>query len=242
MSRIALISDIHGNKTALEAVLEDIRRRGVERIFCLGDLIGKGPQGSACIDLIKKHCEKVIRGNWDVFIQESQDNAFLNWYQERLTKDDYRYLASLPFFIDLEMNGQLIRCIHASPRSVFERIVPGYHPVETCLSMFDNSVETDSIGSNRRPDIVLYGDIHTTMLKTYEIGILCNVGSVGNSLDLTDASYVILDGTYGTNTIQFVRVTYNREEELSIAKEMGMPGYEQYYDEIMYAKYRGAKQ
>lgn len=241
MEKIALISDIHGNKTALQAVLADINKRKIKRVFCLGDLIGKGPQGSACIEMVRQSCEKVIRGNWDVFIQEPQENAFLQWFQERLSCENYGYLAALPFHIDLEMNGQLIRCMHASPRSVFERIAPGYSSEEKCLSLFENSSETNTADSARCPDIVFYGDIHTAMLTTYEIGTLCNVGSVGNSLDLTTASYVILDGTYGTNTIQFVRVPYDREAELAIAKEMGMPGYEQYHDELMYAKYRGAK-
>ncbi|MDY0406563.1 metallophosphoesterase family protein [Virgibacillus sp. 179-BFC.A HS] len=239
MEKIAIISDIHGNKTALEAVLEDIHKRGVERIFCLGDLVGKGPQGSACIALVKSTCEKVIRGNWDVFIQEPQESAFLNWYQNQLTAEDNAYLASLPFSIDLEMNNQLIRCFHASPRSVFERISPGYHPEEKCLTLFENSEKTTAADPSKQPDIVFYGDIHTTMLTTYEIGILCNVGSVGNSLDLTSASYVILDGSYGTNAIEFIRVTYDRKAELAIAKEMEMPGYEQYYNELMFAKYRG---
>lgn len=240
MTKIALISDIHGNKTALEAVLEDIDERRIKRVFCLGDLIGKGPQGSECIKLIRKHCEKVIRGNWDVFIQSPADNDFVQWFQDRLPEDDYQYLASLPFHIDLELNGQLIRCLHASPRSEFERIVPGYHPVETCLSMFENSDKTKLNGSDRCPDIVFYGDIHTTFLKTYENGILCNVGSVGNSLDLADASYAILDGSYATNAIQFIRVPYDHEAELEIAKRLGLPAFDKYYDEIMFAKYRNA--
>ncbi|MEG0438627.1 MAG: metallophosphoesterase family protein, partial [Solibacillus sp.] len=74
MSRIAIISDIHGNLTALESVLKDIDKRGVDQIFCLGDLVGEGPRGSQCIELIRNHCDKVIRGNWDVFIRDETDN------------------------------------------------------------------------------------------------------------------------------------------------------------------------
>ncbi|MFJ5764003.1 metallophosphoesterase family protein [Lysinibacillus sp. NPDC093210] len=239
MTKIAIISDIHGNKTALEAVLEDIRIREIERIFCLGDLIGKGPQGSACIELIQKNCERVIRGNWDVFIQAPTDNEFIQWYKDRLTEKDFEYLNSLPFHIDLELNGQLIRFFHASPRSEFERILDS-HPIEKRLSMFENNEITNSIHYDKLPDIVFYGDIHTTFLHTYRKGILCNVGSVGNSLDLTSASYAILDGTFANNAIQFIRVDYDREAELKIAEEMGLPQLDKYYDEIMLGKYRGA--
>ncbi|MFJ5789893.1 metallophosphoesterase family protein [Lysinibacillus sp. NPDC093197] len=239
MTKIAIISGIHGNKTALEAVLKDIRLRKIERIFCLGDIIGKGPQGSECIELIQKNCERVVRGNWDVFIQSPTDNEFIQWYKDRLTEKDFEYLNSLPFHIDLELNGQLIRFFHASPRSEFERILDS-HPIEKRLSMFENNEITNSIHFNKLPDIVFYGDIHTTFLHTYTNGILCNVGSVGNSLDLTSASYAILDGTQSNNAIQFIRVDYDREAELKVAEELGLPQLDKYYDEIMLGRYRGA--
>ena len=235
MSRIALISDIHGNLTALEAVLKDIEKRNVDQVYCLGDLVGKGPRGSECIDLIRKNCDKVIYGNWDVFIRDETDNEIIKWFQSQLTDEDFNYLASLPFYIEFELNGKLIRCFHASPRSVFERIAPEYHPLEKCLSLFQNSEETESHHSKRTPDIVFYGDIHMTLLRSYEIGILCNVGSVG--LDLIEATYVIVDGSYGANSINFVRVPYDREAELMAARELGMVGYEQYYKEIMYDQF-----
>lgn len=232
MTKIAIISDIHGNLTALEAVLEDIARREVDAIYCLGDLIGKGPRGAACIALVKQHCDKVIRGNWDVFIHNEIEDDHIKWVQSCLSEEDYSYLASLPFFIEFELNGNLVRCFHASPRSEFERIAPEYHSKEACLSLFENSKETNSEHSERTPDIVFYGDIHMTLLRSYDTKILCNVGSVG--LDLVDATYVILDGSHGVNSIQFVRVPYDREAELASAKELGMVGYDAYFEEIMY--------
>ncbi len=231
MVRTAIISDIHGNLTALEAVLNDIEKRSVDRIFCLGDLVGKGPRGSECIELVRKYCDKVIQGNWDVFIQGETENETIKWTQSHLTEEDYRYLASLPFHIEFELNGKLIRCFHASPRSVFERIAPDYHPLEKCLTLFENSEQTESQHLQRTPDIIFYGDIHMTLLRSYELGILCNVGSVG--LDLIDATYVIIDGSFGTNSINFLRVSYDRELELSVARKLGMVGYEEYYKEIM---------
>ncbi|MFG6149690.1 metallophosphoesterase family protein [Halobacillus sp. B23F22_1] len=236
MTRIAVISDIHGNKSALDAVMKDIHHRGIERIFCLGDLIGKGPQGSECIQVVRENCEKVVRGNWDVFIQNPAEDDFIQWFQDRLTKEDYNYLESLPFHIDLELNDQLLRFFHASPRSEFERILP-FHSIEKRLTMFENSEQT---GLTHPPDIVFYGDVHTTFLHTYECGILCNTGSVGNSLDLTSASYAIIDGSYNTNAIQFIRVNYDREAELELSKKAGLPAYDKYRDELLYAKYRNA--
>jgi len=57
MERIALISDVHGNTIALETVLSDIRRRGIERVFCLGDLVGKGPDPDLAVDICRNACE-----------------------------------------------------------------------------------------------------------------------------------------------------------------------------------------
>ena len=168
LSRIAIISDIHGNLTALKSVLKDIEKRGVDRIFCLGDLVGKGPRGSECIQLAKKYCDKVIRGNWDVFIRDETDNEIIKWSQSRLTDEDFNYLANLPFYIEFELNGKLIRCFHASPRSVFERIAPEYHTLEKCLSLFQNSEETESQHSKRTPDIVFYGDNYVGITSKYK--------------------------------------------------------------------------
>ena len=65
MARIALISDIHGNLEALRAVLADIERHPVDRILCLGDVVGYGPDPCACIDLVFQVCEKIVMGNHD---------------------------------------------------------------------------------------------------------------------------------------------------------------------------------
>jgi predicted phosphodiesterase len=61
----AIISDIHGNLEAFTAVLADIREQGVQEIYCLGDIIGYGPNPRECIDLVMQHCAAVILGNHD---------------------------------------------------------------------------------------------------------------------------------------------------------------------------------
>ena len=75
MDRIALISDVHGNLTALEAVLADIDARGITRILNLGDYVGKGPRGADVIELCQDRCEVNIRGNWDDFIPDPDGRA-----------------------------------------------------------------------------------------------------------------------------------------------------------------------
>ncbi len=61
MDYVAIISDLHGNIPALEATLQDIKRRGISRIFCLGDLVGKGPHSDKIVDMCQDVCEKVSK-------------------------------------------------------------------------------------------------------------------------------------------------------------------------------------
>ncbi|GAA3209284.1 metallophosphoesterase family protein [Oerskovia jenensis] len=68
LDRIAVLSDVHGNLTALEAVLADIAARGVTHVVNLGDYVGKGPRGSAVVDRCRAACAVNVRGNWDDFL------------------------------------------------------------------------------------------------------------------------------------------------------------------------------
>ncbi|MDQ1146578.1 protein phosphatase [Bacillus sp. SORGH_AS 510] len=243
MEKIAVISDIHGNIPALKSVLSDIDSRNIKRIICLGDLVGKGPQSSMAIQLIQKHCERVIRGNWDDFFPKPQESAMIKWHQNQLTKKQMDYLKDLPFSVEFLMSGKLVRMFHASPRSVYERIQP-WDSLERRLSMFENNANTENIEGKREPDVVCYGDIHNAYQQNIKGKTLCNVGSIGNPLDLPQASYAILEGTYnqtekGVFSIQLVRVPYDIELAIHLAKEAGMPELEEYIQELTSAKYRG---
>ena len=87
MDKIAVISDIHGNIPALESVLQDIKLRGIERVVCLGDLVGKGPHSSEVIEIIRKECEGVVMGNWDDFITKPTEFETLKWHQNNYRKN-----------------------------------------------------------------------------------------------------------------------------------------------------------
>ncbi|MGG3562959.1 metallophosphoesterase family protein [Neobacillus rhizosphaerae] len=243
MEKIAVISDIHGNIPALESVLSDIDSRNIKRIICLGDLVGKGPQSSMAIQIIQKHCERVIRGNWDDFFPKPQEADTIKWHQNQLTKHQMDYLKDLPFSVEFMMSGKLVRMFHASPRSVYERIQP-WDSLERRLSMFENTACTENIEGKREPDVVCYGDIHNAYQQNIKGKTLCNVGSVGNPLDLTQASYAILEGEYnqtekGVFSIQLVRVPYDIELSIQLAREAAMPELAEYIQELTTAKYRG---
>ncbi|KRE48796.1 metallophosphoesterase family protein [Paenibacillus sp. Soil522] len=240
MQKIAILSDIHGNLPALEAVLEDIQQREVAKIFCLGDLVGKGPSSDICVDLVNKHCEQVIMGNWEDFMTKESDIEAIQWHQAVLGEQRMRYLGALPFSIEFVMSGKFIRLFHASPRSLYERIQP-WDALDKRLSLFDYS---ELCERQKRADVVGYGDIHNAYLQHISGKPLFNAGSVGNPLDITQASYVILEGLLADESaaplnIQFVRVPYDIELSIKQAAQSGMPLLEPYIKELRTARYRG---
>ncbi|MEO3944300.1 metallophosphoesterase family protein [Gorillibacterium sp. CAU 1737] len=243
MDHIAVISDLHGNVPALEAVLDDIHARGISRILCLGDLVGKGPNSDRTLDLARENCEKVIRGNWDDFLPKESDQEVIRWHQQVLGKERLLYLESLPNVIEFYMSGRFIRLFHASPRSLYERVQP-WDEEEIKKSLFGPCVWESTLDL---PQIVGYGDIHQAYLDQVEGGrMLFNTGSVGNPLDLPQASYVILHGeedrrTDGLFGMEFVRIPYDIEQAVQQAVDSGMPQLEDYAAELRTAVYRGLR-
>ncbi|MEM7133043.1 MAG: metallophosphoesterase family protein [Chloroflexota bacterium] len=223
MDEIAIISDIHGNVPALEVVLEDIHQRGIEEIYCLGDLVGKGPESAQAVDLCQKNCEGIVQGNWDEFIQQPTTKESRLWHQRQLGNDRMAYLAALPGVIDLTLSGQHLRLYHASQENVHHRVYY-WEPYEKLQAMFENTPFTgefidkdedvnrdaheEQMKSDRnrggtsnlraQPDVVIYGDIHHAFMLPVNGNLLINAGSVGNPCDgIPMASYLIVKGEKG---------------------------------------------
>ena len=103
---------------------------------------------------------------------------------------------------------------------------------------------TELTGDGPEPTMVGYGDIHDTYVEVFEGRTLFNVGSVGNPLDEPTAAYVVLEGEPGGDASapfswQVVRVPYDVEAEIRVARDLGMPQLEQYAIELRTAVYRG---
>jgi protein phosphatase len=241
MERMALISDIHGNMPALEAVLDDIARRGIARILCLGDMEGRGPRGPEVVDRVHACCEAVVRGNWEDGLADlHNDHPLARRYQARLGPDRLAYLAALPFALNMVLSGRHIRLLHASPRSVYEHVFP-YAPEERLLAMFEN---TDLTGDGPLPDIVIYGDTHVPAWLPFGSRVLLNVGSVGSPLDgQPDATYAIIEGhagpALGSLGHTIVRVPYDVERAIQDAREARLPDWEVYAADLRSGQFTG---
>ncbi len=137
--RLALYSDIHGNVPALAAVLDDIGASGIEERYCLGDLVGYGPDPVGAIEMVRDTCDPVIRGNYDQGVgdrsgacgcyyatdQAKSDGAASYEFTERMVGDrDAEWLLGLEDGIRHDDGGVRILLTHGSPRRINEYLMP----------------------------------------------------------------------------------------------------------------------
>ncbi len=253
MDRIAIISDIHSNKTALEAVFADIESRGIDKIYCLGDLVIKGPRPSEVIDLIKEKCQVVLKGNCDEAV--CTENAYKKkyWTTLKIGEDRVQYLTNLPIVYDFYLSGQLVRLFHSSPYGLDYIYNPLYSNAENDYAtkelkniddMFRNTPFLGKKAYDEEPDIVGFGHLHTPAIYKYKNKTLFNAGSVGSPNEMqnegnddktnafsTMASYIILEGMLDSKelapiNISSVRVPYDIEKEIAVIEKSNMPGKE----------------
>lgn len=237
MDRIAIIADIHGNIPALDAVLKDIKSKEIDIIICLGDLAGKGPSSAEAVDTIKEHCDYIIKGNWDFLITE-EETDMLRWHQNKLGKERLSFMKGLPIYLEFYMSGKLVRLCHASPNDLFHRTHLN-STMEERLKLFE---PTKTL--NKYADVIGYGDIHGAHVDNFDGKTIFNTGSVGNPLEITQASYAIIEGEYDSHkqaslTISIVRIPYDIDKAVEQALATDMPDKEAYINELKTAIYRG---
>lgn len=228
MEKIALISDLHSNKEALEAVLKDIDKQGAKKIYCLGDIIGYGPNPREIINYCTTF-EFTLMGNHEegllftpiLFHHEAK--TALDWTRDQLNSDRYEkkdnfklwdFLDNLPETME-EQNGDVL-FVHATPRSLKYEYIrpPDVNDVVKMMNIFDHIKRLCFYGHTHEPgvftdDMKFFapealddGRMELKENKKYFI----NVGSVGQPRDgSTKSCYIIFDGT----SIQFRRVEYD---------------------------------
>lgn len=235
-TRIAIISDVHGNYSALKAVISDIKKKEVDLIYCLGDIVAKGVNARKCIDLVKKECHVVLKGNTDdrfttnpcLFKDDEVEYGRLIYHQQFFDQEDFQYLKNLPIYTEICLSGNLIRLFHASPDDVYKTIDNYDLDFTKKLSLFEAPEGADSICA----DIVVFGHLHYQFMEKLYGKTLINCGSVGCSgcpvldetvdynAEISNAHYLIITGSLNesnnTNiSFSFESVPYDKEIEIS---------------------------
>jgi predicted phosphodiesterase len=188
--RIAIVSDIHGNRQAFEAVLDEIEASDCEELWCLGDLVGYGADPDACVELARRHAAVCLAGNHDLGVrgslpleQFSRGAALAaKWTQETIVAETREYLDGLePLNLD-----EQVGLYHASPRDPVWEYVLSPLQAELCLDI-------------QRHRVCLIGHSHVALSFSRAPGSTASgeTRAMGAELDLTDGEWLVNPGSVG---------------------------------------------
>jgi putative phosphoesterase len=219
MNKIAFISDIHGNMPALKAVLDDIEKKDVSRIYCLGDLVGYYCFFNEVVDKIRSLNIPTVIGNHDhalvynsgVIEHSKTCTNILHWQLENAKPETLSFLKSLPTSLNINFGGREIMMVHAGLQD---------HVDEYLFDVSDAYMKEHNFNS----DVLVSGHTHLiSYKKLYSGKAWFNPGSVGQPRDLNPkASYLVLDEDLNP---EFVRVAYDYEVVIKAMKENGFDDY-----------------
>ena len=226
----AVISDIHGNLEGLEAVLADAPYE-VERVYCLGDVVGYGANPNECCDLVRERGMPTITGNHDLAVTDTSTDlnwfnpvaaAAVRWTRGQLTEDNAEFLRSRPRMMQ---TGETL-FVHGSVRDPDEYIIDG-----------TTAAENLEVLKSEYPNVRLcfFGHTHVKAVapspngsagaEVLDLGsdgpYLVNPGSVGQPRDGdTFASYLLVEGT----GVTYRFVEYDIEKAQAKIRSAGLPG------------------
>jgi predicted phosphodiesterase len=231
--RVALISDIHGNLFALDAVLEEIERERFDRLVCLGD-VAVGPQPSETIARVRELDCPVIMGNWDAWFLEGMPVMgdavgrrlveIGAWWADTLSPEDRTFMAGFVPLLELVLEAggpSTLLCFHGSPRSYLDWIYS---------TTADR--ELDPMFAGHTATVMAGGHTHVQMVRRHEGSVIVNPGSVGLAFrqwwpkpvrvaHWAEYGFVTFEG--GRASVELRRKSFDVEALLRLATASGMP-------------------
>lgn len=232
MTVLAIVSDIHSNIEALEAVIKDAESEGVEMFRCLGDVIGYGPNPIECVDVAREKFDFTLLGNHEEAVLfgaigfNPKAKMAIDWTREQfhierdtadIRNDRWQFLGELPLSVE---GDDKVQFVHGSPRDpTREYVFPTdvLNP-DKLQGIFSHVEHITFNGHTHAPGVMTEEGMFRLpqdLKNEYTIDeekIICNVGSVGQPRDGDNrASYAIFDG----EKIRFRRVAYNVEKVMA---------------------------
>jgi diadenosine tetraphosphatase ApaH/serine/threonine PP2A family protein phosphatase len=232
MARVAVISDIHGNDVALEAVLADVDAVGAGRVWCLGDVVGYGPQPNRCCEIVRERAELCLVGNHDLAALGKVSTEDFNpeaaaateWTRKALSEEARAFLDGL----EPTAAADGVQLFHASPLDpIWDYVLTAEGAL---LSLQLTNAPVVLVGHTHVPfAISLEGDElaggHAAGGQVVELGSarwLLNPGSVGQPRDADPrAAWLLLDLAAGR--AEFRRLEYEVERVQRGMHEAGLP-------------------
>lgn len=228
--KITIFGDIHGNLPALEAVFADMEKRGLENLYCLGDLVGYGTFPNEVIQMVRELNIPTIMGNYDQGVGQDSDDCgcayktdtarkmgeqSIAWSNRNTTSENKAYLRTLTDYIPLRLNNLKVLLVHGSPRKINEYLYED-RP-DAGLERIRDGIDAD---------VLVCGHTHLPYHKILPDGRqIVNAGSVGKPKDDNpDACYVVLSVEDQQLQVDFIRVPYDVERVATAVEAAdGMP-------------------
>lgn len=231
--RIGLISDIHGNFTALEAVLVDMNRQPVDSLICMGDVATMGPQPMEVLEKLMSIDCTFIMGNHDAALLDltkMQDlqigyhlSSTVEWCEKQMNPRQKDFLRSFKATAEVSAEGKRLLCYHGSPLSNVHQVLATTSPEKL-----------DEFFSGHEADLFIGGHTHVQMMRQYNGNLVINPGSVGTPFRtaytpgitpviMPWAEYAVLDFEDGLMGVTTRRVFYDISAFRETVTKSSMP-------------------
>ncbi len=222
--RVAVIADIHANLPALQAVLDDVAGIGCDAVWCVGDLVGRGPHPNEVVDLVRRLELPTVQGNWDEAIgmgrehagsiwatpdAEAAGRASLEWSVAAMHEEHRAWLRQLPVTLRLDVDGRSALLFHGTPLKQNEYLWAD-RPSRTYAR----------IGSDEGDDLFCFGHTHETVHKLVGQAHFVACGSVGGGAHAR-ARYAVIYLGHPDLAVGFRSVDY---DPTSVAADLAAAG------------------
>ena len=224
----AVITDIHGNLTALHAALARIGELGIERVFCGGDLVGYGPRPDEVCALIAERAIPTIYGNYDHAIARDEEDCgcayvtahdrelgelSVRWTLANTSADSKDFMRALPFDLRFPVGDSEVHLVHGSPRKVNEYLFEDKPP-----SLYERLAAAESAR------VLAFGHTHRPWVHEYGGVLFANCGSVGKPKDGDPrGAFAVLSPSADRVSVSIERVGYDAESVAAEVRDSGLP-------------------
>ena len=225
--RLAILSDIHGNLHALQAVWTDVEAQRPDAVYCLGDLVGYGAYPNEVVGFVREHRIPTVLGNYDEGVgfdldecgcayrtiqERERGDLSLHWTQQHTSAENKGFLRGLTHQIRLEAERPYRLLVHGSPRKINEYLFED-RPHATF----------ERLAALAGTDLLVFGHTHMPYTKRVGKTLFVNVGSAGKPHDGDPrACYALLD-LGPTTQVEFRRVAYDIAGAAQAMRQAGLP-------------------
>lgn len=248
--RVAVFSDVHGNLTALEAVLADIQQQAPDWIIFAGDLCAAGAQPAACLTLVRETADFSVYGNTDEWLHSplplSDDLSdeerqrwrvfgdMFNWTSDEVGVEGVNWLSRLPFSVRVSptaVSTDALVVAHANPVDVTQPIFPSAADQKAIAGKVKNEqpdADIEGLFVGFETAVFAYGHVHVPNIRRLGNLVLANISSVSIPQDGDiRAKYGLLTWEKAVGwSIEQRRIEYNLQQELDVLAQKRPPDWE----------------